>query len=332
MNATRISFKAILCGIIAALLALSLASVLLPTQSDFDPSNPYWNGHLKLFMAVNMSVLNVEVYKPDPRATVLFVVGPTLNITEERVNVWRRYAEEGGTLVLMDETSSVNYALKMLGLPVRVNGHPMLDTVFYYNGWRIPKIIDVGESMLTRNVSVIVMDVPSVLDVTGGGLGLRVLAYSSSFSFLDLDGDGSPSSGEPVGPFPVAVEVPYGRGRVIVFSDSSLFINGVIELGDNLQLLRNIVGDRVLILDSGVLRKSFHSEVKDAVLLVHSFISLPEIKYSLTLAALLTIYLLVRRGGRPEEYEEVDRLVARYPSWDRRLLKMLREARSKVGH
>lgn len=330
MPASSISLNILTYGVIAALLALALASVLLPTQSDFDLSNPYWNGHLKLSMAVNASVLDVEVYEPDPRSTVLFVIGPSPNVTEERVHAWRRYVEDGGTLVLMDETCSINSVLEAFGLQVRVDGRYMLDTVFYHNGWRIPKIINVGESELMRNISVILMDVPSILNITGQESGLRVLAYSSSFSFLDLDGDGNPSSGEPVGPFPVAVEVTYGKGRVVLFSDSSLFINGIIELGDNLQLLRNIAGDRLVILDSGVWRRSIHSEIRSIVLFAYSFISLPEIKYSLTIAAMLAVYLLVGRPGRPKVLDEVSILVARHPGWDRRLLEMLREARSRI--
>lgn len=330
MPRLNLNLRFIAYAVIAALLTLASASALLPPQDDFDPSNPYWNGHLEFSRLVNVSTIDVMTNKPDPKATVLFVIGPSLNITEERVDAWRRFVEEGGILVLMDEFGGVNYALELLGLQVRVDGRRMLDAVFYYNGWRIPKIMDVRGSAFTVNVSAIVMDIPSILNVTGYNPGLRVLAYSSSFSFLDLDGDGVPSKGEPVGPFPVAAELAYGEGRIILFSDSSLFINGVLGLGDNLQLLKNIVGGRLAVVDSGVWRRTVHSEFRGLVLAAYSFISVPEVKYSLTAVILIAIYMLVNRGGRPEAHDEVGGLVARHPGWDRRLLEMLREARSRI--
>lgn len=330
MPRLNLNLRFIAYAVSVGLLALASASTLLPTQDDFDPSNPYWNGYLEFSRIVNMSTLDVMVHKLDPKATVLFVIGPSSNITEERVDAWRRFAEDGGILVLMDESGGVNYALELLGLQVRVDGRRMLDAVFYYNGWRIPKIMDVRSSAFTVNVSAIVMDIPSILNVTGYNPGLRVLAYSSSFSFLDLDGDGAPSRDEPAGPFPVAAELAYGEGRIILFSDSSLFINSVLGLGDNLRLLRNIVEGRLAVADSGIWRRTVHAEFRGLVLAVYSFISVPEVKYSLTAVILLAIYLLINRGGRPEAYDEVGGLVARHPGWDRRLLEMLREARSKV--
>jgi len=323
-----LSLRLIAFSVAAALIALASASVMLPPQDDFNPSNPYWNGHLEFSRAINMFAVDVAAYKPDPKGTVLFVMGPSLNITEDRVEAWRRYVEDGGVLVIMDETGAVNHALEMLGLQVRVDGHMMLDAVFYYNGWRIPKIMDFRGGALTSNLSEIIMDIPSALNFLGGAGGFRVLAYSSSFSFLDLDGDGEPSSDEPVGPFPVAAEMQYGGGRIILFSDSSLFINGVIGLGDNLQLLKNILGGRSAVLDSGVWRKTVHSQFKDTVLLAYNFISQPEIKYSLTAAVIIALYMLAARlAAKPEAPDEVKALIAKHPGWDRRLLEMLREAR-----
>jgi hypothetical protein len=202
----------------------------------------------------------------------------------------------------------------------------MLDAVFYYNSWRIPKIMDFRDA-LTSNISEVIMDVPSTLNLTGG---FRILAYSSSFSFLDLDGDGEPSSGEPAGPFPVAAEIQYGGGRIILFSDSSLFINGVIGLGGNLQLLKNILGGRKAILDSGVWSKTLHSQFRGAALLAYSFISQPEIKYSLTAAALIALYMLAAGGFKPKVEDEVKTLIAKHPDWDMGLLEMLKEARGKI--
>jgi hypothetical protein len=319
-----LSLKVFAFSFAAALIALASFSVILPPQDDFNPSNPYWNGLTEFSRVANASIMDAAVFKPDPKSTVIFVIGPSVNITGERVEAWRKYVEDGGVLVIMDETGIVNRALEALGLNVKVEGHMMLDAVFYYNSWRIPKIMDF-RGALARNISEVIMDVPSILNLTGG---FRILAYSSRFSFLDLDGDGEPSSGEPAGPFPVAAEIQYGGGRIILFSDSSLFINGVI--GGNLQLLKNILDGRRAILDSGVWSKTLHSQFRGAVLLAYSFISQPEIKYSLTAAALIALYMLAAGGFKPKVEDEVKTLIAKHPDWDVRLLEMLREARGKI--
>lgn len=323
------SLKILLCSITSALIILALASAMLPSQDDFDASNPYWNGHLKFSQAVNITEGDATVYKLDPRTVVLFIIGPSTNITDERINVWRIFVEEGGTLVFMDETGAVNYALETLGLKVKVDGRPMLDAVFYHNSWRIPKIVDVRGGALTSNVSTLIMNVPSILNLTGHNPNLRVLAYSSSFSFLDVDGNGNPSSGEPAGPFPVAAEVSYGGGRIILLSDSSLLTNSVIEICDNMRLLKNIVGDKMAFVDSGVWRRTLRAEFRLLVLVAYNFISAPEIKYSLTAAVLIAIYLLAS-GRRLKVHDEIQALLAKHPDWNRELLERLREARGGI--
>lgn len=54
------------------------------------------------------------------------------------------------------------------------------------------------------------------------GTQATVLARSTPDSFLDRDGDGAVEGDEPHGPFPVAVEVPLGGGRLIALSSPAL--------------------------------------------------------------------------------------------------------------
>ncbi|MCR6692786.1 MAG: DUF4350 domain-containing protein [archaeon YNP-LCB-003-016] len=325
----KLNPKLPLIGVLTALATIALASTLLPPQEDFNPSNPYWNGLMEFTKIASPSIIDAATYKPDPKTTILFVIGPSINITEKRIEAWRRYVEDGGILVLMDETGSINHALEILNIKVRVNGHVMLDPVFYYNSWRIPKITDFRDDKLMGGIREIAMDIPSVLEVTGEVKGLKILAYSSSFSFLDLDGNGEPSKGEPSGPFPIAVEVKYGGGSIILFSDSSIFINGVIGLGDNIKLLKNIMGGRVAVIDSGVWLKTPQSQLREYVLTAYKVICTTEIKYSLILVTVILIYMLTGRVGVVEVRDEVEELMSKHPDWDRRTLEMLREARGK---
>jgi hypothetical protein len=310
-----------------ALLTVSAASALLPPSEDYQPSNPYWNGLESFFRAVNAAFTNLAYEKVAPENSVLFVIGPSVNVTQQHVEALKEYLLEGGTLVLMDETGAANPILSYLGVNVSVDGHPMLDPVFYYGSWRMPKIINVvGDS--TSGIEGIALNLPSTLNIKGSGIA--VLAYSSSFSFLDLDGNSEPSAGEPAGPFAVAATMAYGKGLLIIFSDSSIFLNSVISLGDNLKLLHSIAGGKAVFVDMGVWQSTPQLAYRNAVLGVYRAFSAPEFKYSLALATVTVIYMLTHKQKTTPSVEEVDELLRRHPDWDRRLLEALKEARDRV--
>jgi hypothetical protein len=308
------------------LLSVSAASVLLPPSEDFQPSNPYWNGLETFFRAVNATPVDLAYDRVAPENSILIVIGPSVNVTEPRIEALKEYLLGGGTLVLMDETGAVNPILSGLGLDVAVDGRPMQDPVFYYGSWRMPKITKVGHELGVENIA---LNLPSTLDVKGPSL--KVLAYSSSFSFIDLDGDSKTSPGEPTGPFAVAAMTAYGKGRIIIFSDSSIFLNSVIGLGDNLKLLHNIAGGRKVFVDAGVWQATPQLAYRNNVLAVYRAFTAPELKYSLAFAAVTVIYMLTHREGPAKGAgEEVGELIRRHPGWDRRLLEALKEARDRV--
>jgi len=204
----------------------------------------------------------------------------------------------------------------------------MLDPVFYYKSWRMPKAINLATHYLTSGVEEIALNVPSVLIVEDPRVG--VLAYSSSFSFLDLDGDLEPSAEEPKGPFAVVAVATYGKGLLVLFSDSSAFLNSVIGLGDNLKLLQNIVEGKRVYVDVGVWPPSAPREAyRGAVLAVYNALSAPELKYSLALATATVIYALARRERAVLRGAEVEEVLKRHPDWDRSLLEALKGVREK---
>ena len=323
----RFSFKLTLLSMALALLTVSTASALLPPLDDYHPSNPYWNGLESFFKAVNATSIDLRYQKIIPENSIIFIIGPSINVTY--VDALRKYLLEGGVLVLMDETGIVNPILSSLGLNVSVDGGQLLDPVFYYGGWRMPKIINVVGSDLTLGVESIALNIPSILNIKDSSL--KVLAYSSSFSFLDLDGDSEPSAGEPTGPFPVAATTAYGRGCIILFSDSSIFLNSIISLGDNLKLLQNIAEGRKVFVDVGVWQPTPQLAYRNIVLDVYRIFQAPEFKYSIAFTAVTLIYILTRREKPTPIVDEVDELIRKHPGWSRRLLEALKEARDKVA-
>lgn len=325
----KLSLRIAAYSVPLALLALSMASAILPISEDFHPSNPYWNGLETFFNVINATALDAAVSRVLPERSVLFIIGPYHEFTEARLEAIVFYVADGGTLVLMDETGAINPILSRLGLGIRVNGCFMLDAVFYYRSWKMPKAFAVKGGGPALGVEALAMNLPSILNIEGSKA--KALALSSSFSFLDMDGDGRPSFHEPSGPFVLAADASYGKGRVIVISDSSLFLNSIIGREDNLLLLKNLVGARAAFVDTGVWPTSPQLAYRNAVIGTYRILSTPEVRYSLVLVTVMAIYRLAHMERSLPKDEELERLAEGHPSWDRSLLEALKEARDKVG-
>jgi hypothetical protein len=317
----------ILFSTVTAIITIAIASIILPPTDDFERSNPYWNG-LKIFSeTINTTFIDVTTQQLNPETTVLFVIGPSENITQQRIEYWKKYAENGGTLVIMDETGIINNALSNFNINIRINGHLLLDPVFYYKSWKLPKITDITKTSITKNITTIVTNLPSVLNITAHNI--KILAKSSPFSFLDLKGNYEPSQESPTGPFPIAAETSYGKGQIIIFSDSDLFINSMITLADNLQLLKNIAQNKKAIIDTGVWKKSTQTTFRNIILSIYSILLIPEIKYTITILIITTIYILINKQKPKKIIDEIQEILKKHPDWDKNLLQTLKEIREK---
>jgi len=317
----------IVLSVITATITIAIASVILPPQDDFQKDNVYWNGLKTFSQLTNATFTDVLSQQLNPATTVIFIIGPSQNITENRMQYWKNYAENGGTVVMMDETGIINDVLSYLNIGIRIDGHILLDPVFYYKSWKLPKIMDITKSSIMQNVTAIITDMPSILNITDQNV--KILAKSSIFSFLDLKGNFQPSQGDPSGPFPVAAELNYGKGKIIVFSDSDLFINSIITFANNTQLLKNIVQNKAVIVDIGVWKESTQVLFKNAIITFYNIISTPEIKYSLTLLLIMTIYMVSNREQTPRIPDEIEEIIKKHPDWNKELLQTIKEIREK---
>ncbi|MEM4140122.1 MAG: DUF4350 domain-containing protein [Nitrososphaeria archaeon] len=322
--------KIIALAALASTITILALSTIIPPSEDFMPDNPYWNGHSTLAKTVNAKFIDPKTIFLEPEKTVLFIISPQKNITEDYIQFLRGFLESGGTIVLMDETGKINPLLEALNIKVKVEGYPIIDPIYYYRSWKLPKITSIDITAITKNVSSIVTNIPTAIRVESIQ-DIKVLAYTSYFSYMDIDGDGQPSKDDVIGPFPIAAEVSYGIGKIIVFSDSSLFINSVIDLGDNRILLENIVREKMVIVDSSQWNTSVHAKIRTLTLQAYNIVSVPEIKYSVVACATIVTYITVRVWKEEEEKaDEIQQILERHPEWNPQLLKTLKEARENV--
>ena len=321
--------KVIVLAAIASTLTILALSVAIPSSDDFMPDNPYWNGQNVFAKTVNVTFVDLGTVNLDPEKTVVFIISPEKNMSQEYEEMLKDFLKYGGTIVLMDETGKINPILEELDIGVKVVGYPIMDPIYYYRSWKLPKVVNINPSPITKDVEAIATDIPSAIEIENIH-NVKVLAYTSYFSFMDVDGDGEPSKDDPVGPFPIAVETSYGNGKILVFSDSSLFINSVIGLGDNRLLLKNIVADKKAIVDSSQWNPSTHSKLRAFTLQAYSIISVPEIKYTIIACTIIT-YITVKGEKKGEEKaDEIEEILKSHPEWNPQLLKTLKEARENV--
>jgi len=307
--------RSIIAASLLTIIAITLIIYIAPSSEDFDPSNPYWNGFSSLYIAYHPQLIKDpldERLLQNPSNTTLLIIGPEKNFTKYEAWILRRFLETGGRIILADDFGSGNELLRSLGVDVRLNGSLLVDPLFKERNMRFPRIRDVRLS----GIDEIVFNYATILEGCG-----RPMALSSSYSFLDLNANGRWDEGEPKGPFIVACGLDVGEGRLIAVSDSSIWINSMLEMEDNRMLLERLIENRSLAMDYYHRTPSRLASAKSAVEYLGRVIAMPEARYAILVGLILVIAKYTRGARAPES--EVEKILMRNPTWDRELLQRL---------
>jgi len=317
---------------VAVIVVLGLAWAV-PPLDDFRLENPFWNGLSELhsrihpFEVSDLARLDV-VLKPSESA--LLMLGPSKPFTDEDVDAVRGFLGAGGLVVLAEDFGSGNSLLEGLGVEARFLGRILLDPLFKDKDSRMPRMIDFTPSPYTRGLSALTFNYATAL--TDVGHGVRVLARSTAFSYLSKDLRSPPEEAELVGPFPVMAEVKYGGGSMVLISDSSLFVNSMLDRDNNDALLKNLMGGKMVYVGVSHWSPSLLTQVKGVLARAYEVAGVTEVKYSLAVI-LAVIIFKVRWGGKEmrDERDEVEDALINHPEWDRALLERLKRLRDEHG-
>ena len=307
--------------ILLSLAILIIASIgvswVVQPIDDLWVENPFWNGLSDvqtILKPVRLSGLeNAELLSSN---STILMLGPSLAYSETEITSMRSYLEDGGRIVLTDDFGTGNSLVAGLGLNVRFSGQLLRDELFKERKM-MPRIFLVEASPETIGVKELVFNYPTVLT---GVKADEALAYASFFSEV------SNSTG--VGPFPVMALLKMGKGSIILISDSSIFINGMLDQGDNLILLKNLQRG-ALFIDEAHSAQSRLAQFRNFSAAAYGLFNHPEIKYSLA-AVLIVGVFKVRWEDMDEQPDEVEETLRRRPEWSRRELEELREARRRA--
>ncbi|HSV48841.1 MAG TPA: DUF4350 domain-containing protein [Candidatus Acidoferrales bacterium] len=271
-----------------------------PPTGDYRVDNPSWNGFSELNKATNAESLGSLTDLPSSGAGTALIVVPYSQYSQEELSLISRYVASGGTLILMDDYGSGNQVLGGLGLDARFSGQTLLDPLYNYKNKNFPTITDFASTSANVNVSSVILNHATHLTNVDG---MTVIAYSSTFSFSDGNGDGTYDSDEITGSLPVVAYTKSGQGYVVVVSDPSLAINGMINLDDNSAFMTQVLsiggGNPQIYIDQSHLQSTALDQSKAVLATVYSMVASP--LGTLTLIVVVLAYSLNRFWKRGKQ-------------------------------
>ena len=210
------------------LLIMPLAIPIFNTSADFSIFNTNWNGASSFGKALYEESKIIPIISSfnsislgDLEGTLL-IIGPDMSYSSLEVEEIRRFLEKGGTLVLIDDFGSGNQILEGLNLTARFSKIQFID-IFYSKNANFPQLIRILDPNLGTGVDKLILNVPSAI------LGAEGKIYTSKVTLL----------GNNQREYPIMSEVEYGNGRIVLFSDPSVFINDMFD--ENEEFIRNFV-------------------------------------------------------------------------------------------
>lgn len=321
---------AVYSGVGVAFLVILGVGFGLSPPDDFCPRNSGWNGLSEFesrydFVRVSsLEGLDGEVMNYSD--SVLFIMGPEKEFSPSEAEIVEKFLTGGGRVVLADDFGSGNDLLKGLSIDGEFSGSLLVDPLFKFRDRKLPDIHDVESSVLTGGVDSLGFNFGTVLSGLGGEF--EVLAESSEFSFLveNLNEENRMVGGG----FPVLAQREVGSGDLVLASDSSLFLNGVIGRENNEVLLGNLVGDQRVLLDVYHWDRSRFWVFQNILLRVGSVFWRREVRYGFLVLIVVIIFklgLVGRKGAisEMEESDDISRVLEKHPDWDRGTLERLKE-------
>jgi hypothetical protein len=182
-----------------------------------------------------------DITSASPSDTLL-IVSPVRNYTQEESDSVYSFLQMGGRVVVVEDFGNANSLLKNINSPITVNPVPLCEYENYHVNHSFPIIKKFNPSAETANVSQLILNHPASLNVSGNAY---TLAQTSGHGWLDVDDSGMMNGQEKMGTYTVVARADYGTGQLLVISDPDIFINSMIDLGDNQAFMNNIFQGKV---------------------------------------------------------------------------------------
>lgn len=243
----KLSYALVAVVVVAALLIS--VPLLNTTKEDFSTYNTAWNGASDAkALASHDGYTTRSVFALSEIGSsgdgALFMLNPNSSVgfSGGDASTLQSFVQNGGVLVLANDFGNGNAVLSGLGVSgARFNGSLLEDNVSKGVDAAHPLITDVSVSGLTAGVHELYFNYGTALDTSGGNV--TVLARSAPTSYLSTSAGGNATVNATPGARPVLATLDYGNGRIVLLSDPSVFINGMLGQADNQQLLTSMLAN-----------------------------------------------------------------------------------------
>lgn len=301
-------------GLLFMVLSVSV-TLMLPTLDDLFIENKQWNGLSEFYKDIKP----VRLYTSDgirnlESNSTLYIVGPSRDFSGEDIEAIKVYLESGGRVVLADDFGTGNQLLEGLGLETRFSGDLLMDSVFYRSVPEFPRLLN----FTTFDVKEVVLNYATVLL---DGEELQVLESSSPLSYLESDNGELEAKS-----YPILGWIAYGDGRLFLISDASMFINTMIGEPYNQVLLQRSVQGRAYVDTSHSVPSSL-LRVKWGIDDLYQYLDGSFLLYFLVFGFSFVFVRGIIDSPVESVVGEVERVLSRFPEWDRERLGWLVEQR-----
>ena len=238
-------------GAVLLAAALVLTVHLSANNLEFSRYNTGWNGTSQFFSDLDRHHVSMITDPAQlasyPNDTVLLVIAPARKPPEKEISAYRAFVERGNTLFLADDFGSGNNMLRGIGSRIFIlEGNLSSIDREYADSYSVVVYRTANET-ITGHSAALVLNRPAPL---AGG---EPLFMTSIMSWIDENGDKRINSNEVMGKFPVMSAEKIGRGKLVVLSDPSIFINSMQDLDprwDNRRFVQDILnGNGTVLID-----------------------------------------------------------------------------------
>lgn len=229
----------LLVGLAALFVLVLLAGRFFLSEADFSMTNPSWNGMYGMSQDVGVRPLyDTSGLSAIDNTGTLLVVSPLRDYTFDESLMVASFLRRGGRVVVVDDFGQANSLLNAIEAPIEIYKIQLCQYENYYINQSFPAITDIVPTLYTSNVSRLILNHPSALNLSGNA---SVLAATSRDAWLDNDNNYRLDNSERMGTYPIAAGYTYGTGELIVVSDPDIFINSMLDKGDNRAFMQGLL-------------------------------------------------------------------------------------------
>jgi hypothetical protein len=223
------------------LAVIALIAHVSTTTLEFSRYNRAWNGTSGLFTELDAHNARDVVLYDDLEGrndTLLLIIAPDTPFSDSEADAIRDFLLNGNTLFLADETGGSSSLLDQIGIKTRIRRVNIASLQREFTHYSSVIAYTREPDPLLANVSTLTLNRPSV---TNGGV---TLVSTSVLTWEEINKDFYLDENENLSSFGILAREQVGNGTLYVFSDPSIFVNGMRDAklsSDNEVFIRNLL-------------------------------------------------------------------------------------------